>query len=446
MTAGPPWAVLLGWPGAVPEATWILVAGSAAGAAILLAAVLGLMRPAAAVPARLGWLLAAAGLAATAVAGAAGLDRGGAAASGLPDLPAVSGVSIMTAGLLLAATTGLHGLTGGLRGRSFGPRHVLAATTALAIGLGGAGATATGWHAAAGLDRVPGTAQGEQIPALARDLAGGPDRARVLALTAGTGGIVAELWRGDGPQVSDRATVLRVRERASGASGASGGSTADSPTGLRELVGELSVGAAEDAAARLATHAIAIVLVPPGPADPAGTADTARPADPADTARPADTAATAGPAGVRAYGAARRARLGRGARADHRERDGRVLARRRAGPGGPVVVTDAAGTATVVPAGAVIAAGDIGAGSDRTVVLAERADPGWRAWFDGQRLRAVQRDWQQAFEIPDGEAGRLIVRYEPAGTRVWHLSLLIVFGLTTLLALPTRRRRRESDR
>src|SRR5699024_9869835 len=124
----PPWAILLGWPGLVSDQRWLLLGASAAGASIVIAALVRLVRPSAGAPARIGWFLAAAGLAMASIVPATGGDGAGPA------------VSVMSAGLLIAGTAGLHGLTGGLRGHSFGWRHGLAATIALALTLGGAGA------------------------------------------------------------------------------------------------------------------------------------------------------------------------------------------------------------------------------------------------------------------------------------------------------------------
>lgn len=391
----PDWAILLGWPGVVSGEPWILLAASAAGGSVLLAALIGLVRPAAAAAVRIGWLLAAAGLAMAMIVPAVGLGGIGPA------------TSVLTAGLLIAGTTGLHGLTGGLRGYSFGWRQGLAALTGLVLALGGLGALATGWHAAADADRYAwSSGPTERIPALALQLTQGPDRSRVLALTADDEGVGAELWRGDGPQVTDSAIVLRLRGHAG---------DDEAANDLRALVAELSVGAAGDAAARLHAHAVSVVLVPPASGE----------------AREDLLAALDSVAGLERVTENETGVFWRVGGAD---------------PAARVVVETAEGGRIAVPSAATTAGDRIDAGREATLVLAERADPGWQAWLDGRRLRSVPHDWQQAFEIPGDGSGQLTLRYEPAGTRAWHIGLLVVFSLTALLALPTRRRRREADR
>src|SRR5699024_6049746 len=171
---------------------------------------------------------------------------------------------------------------------------------------------------------------------------------------------------------------------------------------------ELSVGAAGDAAARLKAHAVSIVLVPPATGG----------------AREDLLAALDSVAGLERV----------------TENETGVFWRVSGGePAAARVVIEAAdGSRSVVPSATTTAGGRIDAGPEATLVLAERADPGWQAWLDGRRLRQVPHDWQQAFEIPGDGSGHLTIRYEPAGTRVWHIGLLVVFSLTTLLALPTR--------
>ncbi|HLS15430.1 MAG TPA: glycosyltransferase family 2 protein, partial [Beutenbergiaceae bacterium] len=82
-------------------------------------------------------------------------------------------------------------------------------------------------------------------------------------------------------------------------------------------------------------------------------------------------------------------------------------------------------------------------GTDRTLVLAERADAAWRAELGGRSLRATEIDGQQAFMIPDDAHGLLTVDYQPSVHLPWRLATVIILVLTALLALPTRRRRGE---
>ena len=76
----------------------------------------------------------------------------------------------------------------------------------------------------------------------------------------------------------------------------------------------------------------------------------------------------------------------------------------------------------------------------RLVVLAERADPGWSAWFDGRKLTSTASGWAQAFTLPPS-AGQLTIRYENPWA-VWSGILQItVIGLTVMLAVPIPARR-----
>ena len=41
-------------------------------------------------------------------------------------------------------------------------------------------------------------------------------------------------------------------------------------------------------------------------------------------------------------------------------------------------------------------------------------------WLDGAPLRSVTHDWHQAFEVPAGAAGELVVRYDPPLPIPWR--------------------------
>ncbi|WP_448629931.1 hypothetical protein [Cellulomonas soli] len=82
-----------------------------------------------------------------------------------------------------------------------------------------------------------------------------------------------------------------------------------------------------------------------------------------------------------------------------------------------------------------VAPGDDG----RVLVLAERADPHWRAWLDGRAVRTVEGDWRQTFAL-GADGGHLEVRYVAPERTPWLVLQSVVLGLTVLLALPVRRR------
>ncbi len=76
----------------------------------------------------------------------------------------------------------------------------------------------------------------------------------------------------------------------------------------------------------------------------------------------------------------------------------------------------------------------------RTVVLAERADPGWQATLDGKALTGGTADWAQSFEVPPA-GGHLEIRYVHPMSLVLGMAQLVLLGLTLLLAIPVRARR-----
>src|SRR5699024_499613 len=104
-----------------------------------------------------------------------------------------------------------------LTARSFGWRQLSAGVVTAVMVLGPL-ATAGAWLvtvvderreegtllAVAGREAPP-------VPALARELQTGPERARVLALHAEGGTLRAEVWRHAGPQLSETSTVVAAR-------------------------------------------------------------------------------------------------------------------------------------------------------------------------------------------------------------------------------------------
>lgn len=83
--------------------------------------------------------------------------------------------------------------------------------------------------------------------------------------------------------------------------------------------------------------------------------------------------------------------------------------------------------------------GTEGAEQGRRLVLAERADAGWRATLDGEPLQAVSVEgsaWNQSFELP-GHGGELRVWHSsPAASWAWWLPGILLV-LAVLLAIPS---------
>ncbi|HJV99285.1 MAG TPA: glycosyltransferase family 2 protein [Arthrobacter sp.] len=76
----------------------------------------------------------------------------------------------------------------------------------------------------------------------------------------------------------------------------------------------------------------------------------------------------------------------------------------------------------------------------RLVVLAERADPGWSAWFEGRKLTSTTSGWAQAFTLPPS-GGQLTIRYENPWALWSGILQVTVIGLTVMLAIPMPARR-----
>lgn len=389
-----PWYVLSGWAEQPPH---VLAAGIITGA-LVLAALLGLLRGGQrGWAARWGWLLA--GLGVATAAGSAYVLRPAQYdwLGSLQRLPEWSGpgASLAAGGLILAGISGLSGVRRHLSQRGLGWRHAISAITATALVVA-MGASAAGAAAMLREEPVWQARTHEPIPALARQLATGPDRSRVLMLAPTDEALVAEVWRSNGPQFIDSALHHP------------GGPATDQ---LAELAAELATATATDAADRLAEHAIGVILLPPAGegqvvVDPVAREELAAALD-SVTDLERVTENTSGTL-WRVLATTSRAQLDTGT-----ER-------------------------IALNAGLVGVSTDLPATSGATLILAERADPGWRAWVDGVPLRALDTGWQQQFDLIGGS--ELEVRYDPAAQRIWRWTLAAVFLFTAVLAIPTRRR------
>jgi MYXO-CTERM domain-containing protein len=429
----PDW--LPAWVPAEVAAWWPAVTGGA----VVLLALLALLRGAPQARAvRLGWCAAAAGLAAAVAAGwvVVGLDDGTTVTGW-----AGAGVSFAMAGLLTAAVTGTRGVQARLARASFGWRQVAVAVVAVAVVLPplvawGAWSVQARRGAASELVAMDRAV----VPAIGRQTQASADAPRVLALAPSVGGVVDwQLLRGDGPQVVEDAAAVRTRELSGDLATPDVADADDATAEVQGVVGTLSVGSSTDVAADLAALAVADVLVPPLPAaqaedvalQQARTALVGR-----LDATPGLERITDGDSGViwrvqpsadaaDATAVAAWARLVPDATA----------ARDAAGLSGEAVAVPA--VAGVV--GRVDTTIDAG-GTGRLLVLAERADAGWRATLDGVPLRAVDDGWRQAFEV-GADGGRLVVVHDAPDETAWTVTQGVVGLLALLLALPVRRRR-----
>ncbi|WP_454084883.1 glycosyltransferase [Georgenia sp. Marseille-Q6866] len=433
---GASWLAALGWPLALPGLAgptepWSTVLALAGGAAVALVAVLALLRGSGRARAvRAGWVAVVVGLAtallSTRTPVAVGRDLAGEAQ--LVHGWAGAGTSLALLGLLVATTAGGDGLREWLTARSFGWRQLSAGVVTAVMVLGPL-ATAGVWLATVvdqrGQEGTLLALEGREappVPALARELQTSPERARVLALSAEGETVRAEVWRHAGPQLSETSTVVAARGLTSGGAAAA---PDDATSELHGLVAELATGTADAAGEQLGRLAVGVVLVPPVTDAEAATTRqdlVARLDSTAGLERVTENASGVIWRTSQSTGAAGAAQSV--ARAQVVSAEGEVL--------------------SSLPARPVGASGRVGAGEEgRLLVLAERADPAWRATYNGRPLRATTDGWRQAFELP-AHTGRLEITYEPAWLTPWRVAQAVGLGLTVLLAVPVRRRREET--
>ncbi len=430
---GASWLAALGWPLALPQLTglpgpWPTLLALAGGVAVAAVAALALLRGTGRARAvRAGWLAVVVGLA-TALLSSRTPVAVGADIAGDAEIVhgwAGAGTSLALLGMLVAVTAAGDGMREWLATSSFGWRQLSAGVVTAVLVLGPL-ATAGAWLATVVDERGEEPAllalegrQAPPVPALARELQSGSERSRVLALRPDGEAVRAEVWRHAGPQLVEASAAVDVRGLTPG------GHAADPDAAraeLNELVAQLVTGTSAEAGHELGRLAVGVVLVPP---------DTDAAAGPLRQDLIARLDATAGLERVteNASGVIWRTSQSTGqagaaesvARARIVSADGAVL--------DPLPAREA-GVQTRVPAG------DEG----RRVVLAERADAGWRASYNGRPLRAATEGWRQAFELP-AHTGRLEISYEPPWLMPWRVAQVVGLGLTVLLAVPVRRRR-----
>ena len=343
-----------------------------------------------------------------------------------------TGISLALAGMLASALTAGDAVRVGLVRYSFGWRHLSTVGVGLVAVLvpvlvGGAWAAAAAGSTGEGAGALVMALRpaSQQVPVIAGELERAPAAGRVLVLTPTSEGMTLRLWRGRGTQLTDvtpDVLFAQLTDRTTGWSDVRGGTdamidlsdTADAD--LADVVVRAVTGQDEQVAADLAAHGIAVVLL------------TDRVGERAASAR-AGLDATPGlePLAQTAVGTSW-----------------------RVGPSQPgdvarLTLVSADGAVTAVPSGAGRVSTTIeAADAPRTLVLAERADPGWRATLDGAPLSAAAPPdgaWRQAFAVPAGAGGELVIEHRSAPATAMTRVIWIVWALTILWALPLRGRR-----
>jgi hypothetical protein len=420
-----------------PAVVWPLLTGGA----VLLLAVLALLRGRPAARAVRGaWLVAAIGLAAATVSSGVvvAMDEGS-AVRGWPG----PGLSLAWAGFLAAAVVGVDRFRERLAAASFGWRQPVAAlvvavaVVAPLLVLGG-----WAWQAREGGALALRAQDSAVVPAVGQQAQTSALGSRVLALevrpaTDADPVVSWQLMRADGPRLDDVAAAATTRAL-SGDPDAPAASGPDAATQeVDALVARLAAGSGGDVGGALAALAVADVLVPamPGAGDSSGTTTTRALRDDLVSrldSTPGLERVTQTPAGTL----------------------WRVRSTATAGAVAPVAVpawarlvppasdvTDAGVAATAVPSAGRAVDTTVEAGTGpRVLVLAERADGRWRASLDGRTLRSVDVGWRQAFEVP-ASGGHLVVHTDPPGRSVWLAAQGVVLLVCVLLAVPVRRRR-----
>ena len=351
-----------------------------------------------------------------------------------------TGISLALAGMLASALTAGDAVRAGLVRYSFGWRHLSTVGVGLVAVLvpvlaGGAWAAAAAGSTGEGARALVMALRpaSQQVPVIAGELERAPTAGRVLVLTPTPEGMTLRLWRGRGTQLTDvtpDVLFAQLADRTTGWSdarlrggpGAQDGADAAIDLGdaadadLADVVARAVTGQDEQVAADLAAHGVAVVLL------------TDRVGERAASAR-AGLDATPGlePLAQTAVGTSWR------------------VGPSQSGDVARLTLVSADDAVTAVPSGAGRVSTTIEASdAPRTLVLAERADPGWRAVLDGAPLSAAAPPdgaWRQAFTVPAGAGGELVVEHRSASATAMTRVIWVVWALTILWALPLRGRR-----
>jgi arabinofuranan 3-O-arabinosyltransferase len=126
--------------------------------------------------------------------------------------------------------------------------------------------------------------------------------------------------------------------------------------------------------------------------------------------------------------------------------------------GGPAKGAPASTTAASATAGRSLRIGSwdyehrtmtIGAGAQSYLEVHQVTNAGWTATLNGHQLTPVTLDgWQQAFVVPAGAGGQIVLNYTPTTTYRWLLgaSVLAILVLIAAAIWPARRRSRPGPR
>lgn len=366
--------ILAGWPTGIPGQFSHIIIGATA--LLVVAAVLGLARPR--------WRLAACGLALTGagfvLVGAALRYPGPGDAAPWPG----PGMSVVAGGIILAALAAGDRLATDLSERALGPRHLLAAAAFLAAIVLPA---TSAWYWGSGMltgrdDVLIADAPGEQVPALALKNAADPQRSRLLKVTAREDHTSVELWRGNGVSLTDLNSAITLAERSAPAD--------------EELGRALTRAGESDFAELLAEHAVSVILLDgegPGLEDLAARLDQTEGITKITTSDLGTFWRLTVPTGRLMHGS------------------------------------------QVLPSGIISARTEVPAGR---LDLAERDDPGWKAYQGAEELTKVEDAWHASWQVP--KEGEVRIVHEGIFSQWWMIAARILIVLANLVvSLPMRR-------
>ena len=304
--------------------------------------------------------------------------------------------------------------------RSFAVRALGALTALVLLGAGG-GVAASSFAARSDAAETPTFTLAQRstvspmsspiVSAVAAQAQRSTRAGRILVLdgdpTHGT--VNASLWRGSGPSLTDGSPATRALALAQARSGAAEGVLSDPATAsLAQAAYTLVVYPDDATVAALAAHDVDTILVPLGA-----------------SGSQALTSGLDRASGLEKVGDTNSGTV-------WRVRPNGVTPSR-------VRVESASGVTTPVGGSQLSVSGDVDASG--TLVLAERADSGWRASVDGTALAATEAadGWSQAFEMPT--AGHLTLTYAAWWIIPWRIASGVCLVVAAASALSAWRKR-----
>ena len=300
---------------------------------------------------------------------------------------------VATAGLLLAAATAARGARRRLASAQFGWRQpATLGVAALAV----VATVATGaWWVVRGADGPLLRGDPQVLPAFVAAAADQPERVRTLVIDQQEDQLAYSLLRSTSPGLGDAEIVP----------------DASTMRGLSAAVSEVTSGRGGSAVTDLARYAVRYVLV----------------SAPVDLQLESTLDSVPGLVRVANPGSDALWRL--------EQPTARLALLTHRGTGEPA----ATGRVTLLPSQAIDATAGVAAGTGpRTLLLAENADPHWRASLDDARLTGSAAGWEQTFAVPS-DAGTLTVTYDAASRMRWLVLQGLVLAVVVVLAVPGRR-------